>query len=194
MSDEMAEQSEDKRAWYCLRTQIKREHLAAASLRRLEDVEVLCPRLRYRKATRRGKIWWVEPLFPGYLLARFDFEEQERAVSYAQGVSKILRFGERVPAVPDGFVNDLRVELEKQESEKEVITVAPTISPGDEVEVVEGPLQGMTGQVVDVRPAQERVKIFVDFLGQQQPVDVDLFSLLLPRRPRPEGEGLVSDG
>ena len=194
MNDEMADQEVGQRAWYCLRTQIKREHLAAASLRLLEDVEVLCPRLRYKKATRRGKIWWVEPLFPGYLLARFNLEERERAVSYAQGVTKILRFGERVPAIPDAFVNDLRTELAKQESEKEVITVAPTISPGDEVEVAEGPLQGMTGQVVDVRPAQERVKIFVDFLGQQQPVDIDLFALLLPRRPRPESEGLVSDG
>ena len=65
-------------AWYCLRTQTKREHLAAASLRQVEGIEVVCPRLRYKKVTRRGKIWWVEPLFPGYLLARFALAEIER--------------------------------------------------------------------------------------------------------------------
>jgi len=60
--------------------------------------------------------------------------------------------------------------------------------PGDEVELVEGPLKGMTGTVIEVRPAEERVRIFVEFLGQNQPVNVDLFSLLLPRKPLPRQE------
>lgn len=176
-------------AWYCLRTQMKREHLAAASLRQLENVEVVCPRLRYKKVTRRGKIWWVEPLFPGYLLVRFDLWELERAVSYAKGVSHLLRFGERVPTVPDQFVEELKQELAKQEVEdgKELITLQPIAEPGDEVELAHGPLQGMTGRVIEVRPAEERVRIFVEFLGNEQPVDVDLYSLLLPRRPTPQG-------
>ena len=66
-------------AWYVLRTQTKRESLAAASLREMGGIEVLSPRLRYRKVTRRGKVWWVEAMFPGYILARFSLEEQERA-------------------------------------------------------------------------------------------------------------------
>ena len=51
--------------WFCVRCQTKREHIAAGHLRELLGVEVFCPRLRYRKATRRGKIWWMEPMFPG---------------------------------------------------------------------------------------------------------------------------------
>lgn len=181
-------------SWYCLRTQTKREHLAAASLRHLEGVEVICPRLRYKKVTRRGKIWWVEPLFPGYLLARFVLGERERAVSYATGVTRILRFGDRIPAVPDSFVEELRQELEKQQDqENELITLQPIAEPGDEVEVADGPLQGMTGTVIEVRPAEERVRIFVEFLGQEHPVDVDLYSLLLPRRPAPRNKGLVRE-
>ena len=31
-----------------------------------------------------GKIWWMEPLFPGYLLARFRLEEKHRAVLLLQ--------------------------------------------------------------------------------------------------------------
>ena len=48
----------------------------------------------------------------------------------------------------------------------------------------------MTGTVIEVRPADERVRIFVQFLGQDQPVDVDLYSLLLPRKPLPGAGGL----
>ena len=114
-------------AWYCLKTQTKREAIAAAHLRELEGVEVFCPLLRYRKATRRGKVWWVEALFPGYLLARFHLESNERAVMYSQGVRGLVRFGDKVPEVPDDFVEALREEVAKQ-GEKEILTVGPKIA------------------------------------------------------------------
>ncbi len=172
--------------WFCVRTQTKREHIAAGHLRELEGVEVFCPRLRYRKATRRGKIWWVEPLFPGYLIAKFQLAEMERAVTFCQGVRGLVRFGSEIPPVPDSFVESLRREIRNRpEGEEELLSVAPMIQIGDEVEVAHGPLQGMRGTIVAVAPAVERVKILLDFLGQPQAVDVDLFSILLPRRPLP---------
>ncbi len=170
--------------WFCVRCQTKREHIAAGHLRELESVEVFCPRLRYRKATRRGKIWWVEPLFPGYVLAKFSIHEMERAVTFCQGVRGLVRFGSGIPAVPNSFVESLMQEIRSREgATEEVFTVSPTIEIGDEVEIAHGPLQGMHGTVVAVPSATERVKILLEFLGQPHAVDMDLFSLLLPRRP-----------
>lgn len=172
--------------WFCVRTQTKREHIAAGHLREVEGVEVFCPRLRYRKATRRGKIWWVEPLFPGYLLAKFKIAEMERAVTFCQGVRGLVRFGSGIPAVPESFVETLRQEVRnRSEEDEELFSVSPVIEVGDEVEIAHGPLQGMRGTIVSVAPAAERVKILLEFLGQPQAVDVDLFSILLPRRPIP---------
>ena len=34
-------------SWFCLRTQPKREHIAAACLRQIPEVEVFCPRVRF---------------------------------------------------------------------------------------------------------------------------------------------------
>ncbi len=177
----------DPAEWFCLRTQTKREHIAAEHLRELESVEVFCPRLRYRKATRRGKIWWVEPLFPGYLLAKFDLAEMERAVMFSQGIRGIVRFGSRIPPVPTSFVEALRQEVRSRSdaNEEELFSISPVIQIGDEVEIAHGPLQGMQGTIVTIVPATERVKILLDFLGQPHAIDVDLFSLLLPRRPNP---------
>lgn len=175
-------------AWFCVRTQTKREHIAANHLRELEAVEVFCPRLRYRKATRRGKIWWVEPLFPGYLMAKFNLAEMERAVTFCQGVRGLVRFGSEIPPVPESFVEALRHEVRDRsdsDEDEETFSVSPVIQIGDEVEVAHGPLQGMRGTIVSVAPAAERVKILLEFLGQEHAVDVDLFSLLLPRRPIP---------
>ncbi len=172
--------------WYCVRCQTKREHIAAQHLREIEGIEVFCPRLRYRKATRRGKIWWVEPLFPGYVLARFSIAEMERAVTFCQGVRGLVRFGSGIPAVPASFVESLKNEVRsRKNASEEMFTISPTIELGDEVEVAHGPLQGMRGTVVAVPSASERVKILLEFLGQPQAVDIDLFSLLLPRRPSP---------
>ena len=171
-------------AWFCLKTQTKRESVAAAHLRGLEGVEVFCPMLRYRKATRRGKIWWVEALFPGYVLARFSLETDERAVMYSQGVRGIVRFGGKVPSVPDDFVDALRHEVARQGGE-EVLTVGPRITEGEEVELAHGPLGGVRATVVEVLPARERVKVLLEFLGREQVIEVDLFSLLLPRKPLP---------
>src|SRR4029077_15110962 len=53
--------------WFCLRAHPKREHIAAVGLRRQFGIGCFSPRVRFRKATRRGAVWFVEPMFPGYL-------------------------------------------------------------------------------------------------------------------------------
>ncbi len=173
--------------WFCVRCQTKREHIAAGHLRELEGVEVFCPRLRYRKATRRGKIWWVEPMFPGYVLAKFSMAEMERAVTFCQGVRGLVKFGSDVPSVPASFVEAIKHEISnrKDATEDQLVTLSPMIEIGDEVEVATGPFQGMQGTVVSVPNATERVKILLEFLGKPHAVDMDLFSILLPRRPIP---------
>jgi len=173
--------------WFPVRCQTKREHIAAGHLRELEGVEVFCPRLRYRKATRRGKIWWVEPMFPGYVLAKFNISEMERAVTFCQGVRGLVRFGSEIPPVPEAFVEAMKHEIRNRKGaeEDELVTLSPTIELGDEVEVAHGPFQGMQGTVIAIPSATERVKILIEFLGNQQTVDMDLFSILLPRRPTP---------
>ncbi|MBT8045500.1 MAG: hypothetical protein KJO79_11165 [Verrucomicrobiae bacterium] len=177
----------DSPAWFCVRTQTKREHLAAMSLAQLEGVESFCPRLRYRKATRRGKVWWVEAMFPGYIFAFFSRLEHERQVVHTHGVMKLLKFGNYVPEIPSTFIADLYQQMQEQEEgEDDMLTLEPTINEGDEVEIAHGALQGVQGQVVEVLPAHERVKLLVEFLGNQQIVETDLFSLLLPNRPSPE--------
>ncbi|MGC6464519.1 MAG: transcription termination/antitermination protein NusG [Akkermansiaceae bacterium] len=176
----------EEAAWYVLRTQLKREKLAAANLRMLENVEVFLPRLRYQKVTRRGRVWWVEPLFPGYLLAKFPLAEMGRIVSYTAGVSRIISFGDDVPEVPEDFVAALQREVAELEAGEEEIVVDWKVEVGEEVEVADGPFKGMEGQVVEVRPGTERVSLLLEFLGETQPVEVSLYSLILSNPEIPE--------
>src|SRR5215471_17199831 len=76
----------DEAYWFCLRTQPKHEGIAAAILRRQFNFSCFAPRLRFRKATRRGAVWFIEAMFPGYIFAEFVYKRQHRIVEHAPGV------------------------------------------------------------------------------------------------------------
>lgn len=166
--------------WYCVRTQTKRERVASESLKVLDGVEVLSPRLKYRKATKRGKIWWSEAMFPGYIFAKFVREQSERVVMHTQGVMCLVKFGADVPTVPENFINELQDSLKKVENDE--IILQPKIAIGDDVEVAFGAFEGEVGTILEVLPGIDRVRMLIELMGQPQVVDVDMFSLLLVQK------------
>lgn len=158
----------DGTAWYTLRTKTKAEHIAAAHLRQFSGVETFCPRIRFHKATQRGKVLFHQAMFPSYIFARFDFEKQCRAVTYANGVSTIVHFGDQYIPIAPTFIHFLRQEM----GPEEVKYVKPAIEPGDEVEIAEGPFRGVKAIVHHYMPAKDRVQVLMEMLGKTQPVEV----------------------
>jgi transcriptional antiterminator RfaH len=156
--------------WYCLRSQPKHEHIAAARLRLCEDIEVFCPRVKIQRSTRRGLVWFTEALFPNYLFARFEMERWQSLVRYSPGVSGIVRFGDDVPEVPERALADLRTFMEHSELK----TLTFSIAEGDDVEIVEGPFRGQSGVIRRLLPARERVKVLLEVLGGATEVDLCL--------------------
>ena len=82
----------DRSFWFCLRAQTKREHFAAVALRKQHQIVCFAPRLRMRKLTRRGAVWFVEAMFPGYFFAQFDYVTERRRVEHALGVRGLVQF------------------------------------------------------------------------------------------------------
>src|ERR1039458_7771599 len=78
--------SEYTPAWFCIRSQPKHEHIAAAHLKREPGIEVYLPRVRFKRATRRGPVWFTEAFFPNYLFARFDLGRSEEHTSELQSL------------------------------------------------------------------------------------------------------------
>ncbi|MGB0792275.1 MAG: transcription termination/antitermination protein NusG [Opitutales bacterium] len=165
--DSMTVGSENTLEWFCLRTQVKREHIAAAMLSRLENVDVFCPRISQVKKTKTGKKRFVEAMFPGYIFACFSFRDNYRRVIYTQGVSALVAQGDR-RAIPEHIIQELRTTL------PEGIIEAPDLSilPGAQVEFVAGSLKGLNGTVIAQLPAENRVQVLLDFLGREITVAV----------------------
>ena len=171
----------DDLRWRCLRARPKGEHLAAQHLR-AAGFEAFSPRIRYQKKTTRGRIWFVEAMFPGYLFCRYSVRESLRHVLSTAFVSSAMTFMHDAAAVPDELIADLRAEFD----EKETLTVETGIQAGETVNIVEGPMRGQTAVVTRIVPGSERVRILLEFIGGLQEVEVPLISLLTGRDPRRE--------
>jgi transcription antitermination factor NusG len=131
-------------------------------------VEVFCPRLRLRRATKRGPVWFVEALFPGYLFARFDRWLFQKAVAYSRGVTTIVRFGDEIARVPDEAIAILRAQM----GDAECRIIDPDLREGDRVVVAHGLFRGLSSIVTCVMPARDRVRILLEFLGECRDVEL----------------------
>jgi transcriptional antiterminator RfaH len=166
--------NEAPRDWFCLRTQTKREHIAAAILSKIESVETFCPRVSQIKKTRTGKKRFVEAMFPGYIFARFSLADNYRRVIHSQGVSGIVGRGDQ-KAVPEQIIADLRASL----PEGIIEAPDPSIEPGAKIEFVSGSLQGLNGKVLAQLPADNRIQILLEFLGREITVAASADDILL---------------
>ncbi len=163
------------RAWFCIRSQAKREHIAGAHLLDLNEIDVFNPRLRRRQRTRRGMVWVTESLFPGYLFAQFDLRTTLDRVLYTVGVAGVVRFGRTYPSISKEVIDGL-----KREFPEEALTIQKDdLRPGTEVTLVSRPWHGLQGIVLRNLPARNRVQVLMDMLGSPCKLEVDAHSLVI---------------
>jgi transcriptional antiterminator RfaH len=186
-------------AWYCARTKPKHEHIAAANLVKKLGLEVFHPRLRLERATRRGTMRVVEPLFPCYIFVRCVLEKRLDDIRHVTGISSLVHFGRKIPAVPDAAIDELKQCFETEE----IIAMGDGVAVGAEVKIIDGAFMGFSGMVVRTLSAGQRVQILLDFLGRITLAEVERKSLraenravadLLPLLATPGPSGLAAAG
>lgn len=165
--------TEAAKHWYCLRTQTKREHIAASILTTVEGIEVFCPRISQVKKTRTGKKRFVEAMFPGYIFAKFNYEAMYRLVMHSQGVSRIVEQGGR-RVVPEAVILDLQASV----PEGIIVAPDPSLEAGANIEFVSGSLKGLNAKVLAALPSGERVQVLLDFLGREIQVEANACDIM----------------
>jgi transcriptional antiterminator RfaH len=155
--------------WFCLRSQAKREHIAAANLRDRVEVEVFAPRIRAMHSTRHGIVVnATEALFPGYLFARFAYPDQVRHVLSTNGVTGVVAFGGQPPPIADHVIDCLRHEIVHAERSP----VAPVLEEGAWVRILSGCFRFLEGRVIQFDPRTERVRLLLTLLGSEVQVSL----------------------
>jgi transcriptional antiterminator RfaH len=179
--------------WYVVHTKPQQEALAASMLEERLSLTVFLPEVRRRI---RGHLRRT-PLFPGYLFVEIDLESTEAsAVNTTPAVIRLVAFGGRPQPVSGRVIGALQARL--AEIDEQGGLPQHPFRVGDRVRLKEGPLAGLEAVFVGpMRPA-ERVRVLLEFLGQEQEALVPVEDLepaggqALPKRPRrTRGKGRV---
>jgi transcription antitermination factor NusG len=153
-------------AWYAVWTRSRHESTVHQQLAG-KRIETFLPTVTRwsRWKDRKKQIDW--PLFPGYCFARFD-AAAALPVLTCTGVVSLVSFEGRPAPIPECEIESVRTLVESSLR----FDPCPLIQEGDLVEVVSGPLRGVTGRLVR-KGAHARLVLTMGLIGQGVTVEVD---------------------
>lgn len=149
--------------WYVLQTVRNRERLAQAALGQ-RGLPSYLPRIEQWPRPAVGSA--VAPMFPGYLFLQATLDDCARA-SWTPGVKGFVAFGDG-PAWIDAAAIDF---LRGREDADGIIRCGPPPS-GRTVRIVDGPFRGLTAVIERRLPARERVRVLIQILRAETPVEL----------------------
>jgi len=156
--------------WFCVKSRPRQESVAARNLTSLGGVEVLMPRVRRRRLGHDGPKHVVEPLFPGYLFARYEPEESHGPVRSTRGVLHVVSKAGKAVEVEDSVIAELR----NLGPDATLTLEDPLPEIGRRVRIIRGVFEGGEGEVLRLASPQRRVAILMTLLGSDQPVELSL--------------------
>jgi transcriptional antiterminator RfaH len=107
-------------------------------------------------------------LFPGYIFVSFDVAQGLwRTVNSTQGITRLVCFGKKPMAVPQGLVSQLMLRCDA----KGKLLPQKLLKPGDQVTLTKGPFANFLAKVEKISP-DRRVWILMEIMGSQTRVAV----------------------
>lgn len=149
--------------WSVLQTNRHRERVAAVALGQ-RGIETYLPRVEQWPRPAVGSA--VAPLFPGYLFVHMGADLSAR-VSWTPGVRGFVSFGGYVASIGVDAIELLR---SREGADGVIHCCAP--DSGAQVRIVHGPLRGLTAILERRLPARERVRVLLQILRTETPVEL----------------------
>ena len=161
--------------WCAVNTKPRNEELAAISLQR-KGVEVFLPKIRVTRKRGLKRLTLHEPLFPGYLFVQIAPNlKSVHQVNWTPGVRRLLCAGEYPVPVPDEAIELIRQRVGPRGYI--IPRLEQKFPPGTTVAVRFGPFAGLVGVVERPVPARGRVRVLLELLNRQTPIEVDAVDL-----------------
>jgi transcription antitermination factor NusG len=169
-------EEEGNRRWYALQTRSRHEKVASTELGS-RNIEYFLPTITRLSQWKDRKKKVEFPLFAGYCFARFAYDER-LPVLQSRGVVRIIgHHGEPEP-IPQDEMDSLMILMNNRVR----LDAHPCIQEGTEVQVVQGPLQGVTGRLVRYAGSC-RVVVSIHLIQQAVAVEIDSSSIAPASQP-----------
>lgn len=154
--------------WYAIQSKPKQEGRAEADLLAW-GVETFLPRIPRRAPSAKGAAhaYGVQPLFPGYLFARFNGHSMLHKIKYTRGVARVLGTERGPTPLDDSIIAFIRTRV----GADGLVLLSPR--PGDRVQVTNGPLKDFVGVFSSALTGADRVRVLLTAVSGGFKVVVD---------------------
>src|SRR5688572_13188689 len=129
-------------SWYAIHTHPKQENRAESNLQAW-NVETFFPKIkdcRFNEFTGAPS-YFIKPLFPGYLFARFELESMLHKVRFTRGVHSVVCIGIEPAPVDDRVIEIIVAQIDAAG----FVKIGEDLDPGTRVLIQAGPFKGLTG-------------------------------------------------
>ena len=160
--------------WYVLHTFSGYENVAKDNLEtvvkkfNLQDriFDIIIPMQDVVEEKKGKKVLVQKKSMPSYIFVKMKYADDIwHNVTRTRGITGFTGPNGRPLALPDAEV--ARLKLEK-------IKIEVDVEKGDKVEIIDGALNGMIGDVVDVNTENSTASVVVEMFGRETTVDVEL--------------------
>ncbi|MDR3439868.1 transcriptional activator RfaH [Telmatospirillum sp.] len=160
--------------WYVTAVQPKSEAFARVNLVR-QGFEVYAPMIRVRRTVDRKTYVVPAPMFPGYLLVRFDQDtDRWRSINGTRGVIKLLPLHAEFPhPIPDSLVKQwLDSEIDGAVSLDDAMSSLVEYQRGQALRVVDGAFSGFPATCRS--SSKGRVTLLMGLFGRETVVELSM--------------------
>ncbi len=170
--------------WYVVYTKPQKELQVAGLLEDRQKLTVYLPEV-YQKY--RGKVQ-LRPLFPRYLFVKIDLNQNEAGVvNFTPGVVRLVSVDDKPLPLREAVVEAIREEVDRLNEQGGL--PSEHFAEGEKVRLRSGPLAGMEAVFIKHLPARDRVVILLNFLGQENKIEIDISEIEPKRRRGTRGRG-----
>jgi transcription antitermination factor NusG len=162
----------DGERWFALSVMTRRERVVSQTLRSKGCVTLLPVYTKRRQYAARFKECEL-PLFPGYLFCRFN-PAARMPILTTPGVIQVVGAGREPVPVDASEIESLQTAIRSRAA----LQPCPFPQSGQKVRITDGPMAGITGVVMSVKPPF-RMVISITLLQRSVLLEIDAFRVRL---------------
>jgi len=153
--------------WFVIHTKPRDEYRVKNHFEGME-IETLLPLCENFQYSHGRMCQVINPLFPNYLFARLDLERHYYKVKWTRGVNRILGVGNDPTPVSERVIQMLRDRM----GDDDTVKLLENLQEGDLVQITSGPLKDLIGVFQRRSSSGERVRILLNLIGAEVPVQI----------------------
>jgi transcription antitermination factor NusG len=147
-------------SWYAIYVNVKHEKKVVQKLHDL-DIEAYSPVVKKLQQWSDRKKWVEFPMLSGYVFVKIDLKDKEKVLN-CPGVFAFIKFNGEEARIRESEISVLKsIESSGYDVTQEVAEA----KLNDRVEIVQGPLKGLTGTIVQIQNT-DYLQIALESLNQ----------------------------